>query len=114
MCAESKHQALETGRLIDVLFSNEKCEYKSRLFFVYLTLSASVSASGTLLCKVTEDFAGGWVPKIFLLALPTSEDYSDAEIILPKVHVISYAKWSKGWFQGSSEWKLEGLVKERM
>ena len=54
-------------------------------------------------------------------ALPTSEFSNenvskvrlDAEIILPTVHVISYAKWSKGWFQGSSEWKLEGLVKEK-
>ena len=42
------------------------------------------AASSTLLCKVTEDYAGGWVPKTFLLALPTSEDYSDTEIVFLK------------------------------
>lgn len=83
------------------------------LVVAYLTVGASVSASEMLLCKVTEDHSHGWVPKTFLLELPTSEDYSDTEIILPKVHVISYAKWSKGWFQGSNEWKLKGLVKEK-
>lgn len=83
------------------------------LMIAHLSLEVSASAAETLLCKVTEDHAGGWVPKTFLLALPTSEDYSGAEIILPKMHVISYANWSKGWFQGSSEWKLEGLVKEK-
>ena len=77
-------------------FQMKNVNIKAAFFIAYLTLSASVSASGTLLCKVTEDFAGGWVPKTFLLALPTSEDYSDAEIILPKVHVISYAKWRWG------------------
>lgn len=75
-----------------------------------LGTSASASTSEMLLCVVTEDFAGGWVPKTFLLKLPTSQDYSDAEIILPKVDVISYAKWSKGWFQSSNEWKLVGRV----
>jgi len=83
------------------------------LVIAHLTLVGSVSASDTLLCKVTEDHAVGWMPKTFLIALPVSEDYSDAEIILPKMHVVSFANWSKGWFQGSDEWKLEGLVKEK-
>ena len=78
---------------------------------VILGTSAYASMSEMLLCRVTEDNGGGWMPKTFLLRLPTSQDYSDAEIILPKVNVISYAKWSKGWFQGSDEWKLFGLVK---
>ena len=83
------------------------------LVIIHFALGVSASAAETLLCKVTKDNAGGWVPKTFLLALPTSEDYSDAEILLPKMHIISFANWSKGWFQGSNEWKLNGLVKEK-
>jgi TonB family protein len=80
-----------------------------------LTLDANVSASQTeemLLCKVTEDSARFWVPKTFLIYLPTSQDHSDAEIRISKGGVMSNAKWSKGWFQGPDEWKLFGLVKE--
>ena len=63
-------------------------------------------------CVKTEDFAGGWVPKTFLLALPASEDYSDAE--QPAECTISYAKWSKGGFkaQANGSWKV--LLKKRM